>query len=282
MNGPRTMRWLADWRDVGRMVDRTDTFLREVDEELRREQLQKLWERYGMLVVGAAVLLLAAVGGYKWWESRRIAANEAAGARFEAASKLIADGKTEDGLKELGAIAQSGSAGYRTLARLQAAGASVKDGKSAQAIADLDALAKDAGIDPTFRDLAALQAAMLRVDGADWTEMENRLTPLMGEKAPWRSLAREALGLAAYKAGKLAEARKLFEEIVGDPSKPPTVGERAMLMLALLTDAEGSSAPAPAGVPVKVEEAPKAVPGKGDAPAAKGPAGKAPAKGEKK
>ncbi len=228
------------------MVDRTDTFLREVDEELRREQFAKLWQRYGMFIVGAAAMLLASIGGYKYWESRRIAGIEAAGARFEAATQLIAAGKPDEALKQFDDIAKGGAPGYRTLARLQVANARIKAGKPDEALAMFDVLAKDTAVEPLLRDYAALQAAMLRLDTADWTEMENRLTPLMVDSSPWRAMAREALGLAAYKAGKADEARKLFEQTLGDRLTPPSVSERAMLMLALLTDAEAAK-----GDPVK-------------------------------
>ena len=76
------------------MTDERDSLLREVDEELRREQMQKLWERYNGLILGGAALIILAVGGYKIMESRRIAAAEAAGAEYSAAMKLSDDNKT--------------------------------------------------------------------------------------------------------------------------------------------------------------------------------------------
>lgn len=237
------------------MVDRNEAFVREVDEELRREQLQKLWEKYGVLVVALVGLLLAGIGGYSYMKSSRIQASEAAGARFQAATRLVADGKTDDALKALGAIATGSSKGYQTLAGLQLAGLQAKADKIADAVAAYDAVAKDQTNDPIFRDFAALQAAMLRVDAADWTEMENRLTPLMSEASAWRALARETLGLAAYKAGKSDEARKLFEQALSDRATPPSASERAQLMLSLLTDSEAAKSaatvPTPAATPVK-------------------------------
>ena len=226
------------------MVDGTDTFVREVDEELRREQIQRIWARYGVVIVGAAALLLAGIGGYKYWESRKITAIEASGARFDAASRLAAEGKSDDALKEFEAIAKSSPQGYRTLARLQLAGAQIKAGKSDAALALYEALSKDTQVDALLRDFSALQAAMLRLDVADWTEMENRLTPLMVDKSPWRAMARETLGLAAYKAGKADEARKLFEQTLGDRLSPPAVAERAVLLMTLLTDAAAAKSPA--------------------------------------
>lgn len=223
---------------VDRSTDRTDTFLREVDEELRREQLQKLWNRYGMHVLVLAAMAVLAVGAYNWYWSRAIAAREAAGARFEQAMALAEAHKSEEALKSFAEIAKQGAGGYSTLARFQLAAATAKAGKAEEAVAAYEAIAKDTSVDELMQGLATLKAAMLRLDGADWTEMENRLRPLLTEKSAWRAMARETLGVAAYKAGKTAEARKLFEDLLSDRTAPHLVNERAMLMLSLLTDAD--------------------------------------------
>ena len=242
------------------MVDRNEAFVREVDEDMRRDQFQQLWSSYGVFIVGAAVLLLAAIAGYKFWENRRVAQADAAGAQFAVAMQLAADGKGDEALKQFDAIAKGSAAGYQTLARLQLANGRVKAGQPAEALPLYDALAKDTSTDAVVRDFSALQAALLRLDTADWNEMELRLTPLLVDTSPWRAMAREALGLAAYKAGKTDESRKLFEQMLGDRMAPPSVSERALLMLALLTDAEAAKAAsqpakAPDKTPDKTEKA---------------------------
>ncbi len=95
------------------MADDRDSLLREVDEELRREQMQKLWDRYNGLILGAAALVVLAVGGYKLLESRRINAAETAGTEFTAAENLSDDKKKDEAEKAFATIAQNGPAGYR-------------------------------------------------------------------------------------------------------------------------------------------------------------------------
>ena len=80
-------------------------------------------------------------------------------------------------------------------------------GKTAEAVAAFEAIAKESGVDPLLADYAALQAAMLRLDSASWTDMQNRLNGLAADGNAWRFSARELLGLAAQKAGKTEEAR---------------------------------------------------------------------------
>lgn len=246
------------------MVDRNDSFLREVNEEVRREQLMKLWERFGTVIIAGVVLLIGGVAVYKWNESRRIAEEQRTGARFEAASRLAAERKTDDAMAAFAAIAKDGPAGYGALARVRIAGEHAKAGRTAEALSAYEALSADTATDQLLRDFAALQAAMLRLDHADWTEMKNRLTPLVGEQGAWRAQAREILGLAALKAGQSEEATKLFEQILGDRAATGGLSRRAQEMLAVLTDRAAAKSAAPSQAPA----APDAK-GKNGEPAAK-------------
>lgn len=249
------------------MVDRNDSFLREVNEEIRRDQLRKLWERFGIFIVAGVVLLFVGVGVYQWNESRRISSEQAAGASFETATRLAAEGKVEDALKLLDDIAKSGPPGYSALARLRVAAEHIKANRTAEALAAYEALAASSGVDPLLRDFATLQAAMLRLDQADWTEMKNRLTPLLDEKQPWRAEARELLGIAALKAGNSEEATKLFEQLLGDRAATSGMSRRAQELLAVLTDAAATkNAPAAGEKAAPVAEDAK---GKESEPAAK-------------
>jgi hypothetical protein len=233
------------------MTDQRDSLAREIDEELRREQLLKLWEQYGTYLIVAAVLIIAGIGGFKYYEHYRIQAAEAAGGRFTAAAREAGqDSKKAEAQKALEEVARSAPAGYSALARLRLAAAEREAGKTAQAAAAFESIAKESGLDPLLADYAQLQAAMLRLDSANWTEMQNRLTDLVAESNPWRFSARELLGLAAQKAGKTDEARTQFQRLLSDRNTPPSIGGRARIMLAMLTEAElANAAPAAASAP---------------------------------
>lgn len=233
------------------MVDQRDSLAREIDEELRREQLLKLWERYGIYAVAAAVLIVLGIGGFKYYEHRRIQAAEAAGASLAKASREAAQSKAAGVHKELEALAANAPGGYAVLAKLRLAAAAREAGKTAEAAAAYEAIAK-AGADPLLADYARLQAAMLTVDSASWTDTQNRLNVIAADGNPWRFSARELLGLAAQKAGKLDEARSEFQRLLGDRATPPSIAERARVMMAMLTEAElakpqAAQTPAPAG-----------------------------------
>lgn len=228
------------------MVDNNDALFREVGEELRREQFAKLWDRFGIYFIGLAVAVVVAVAGAKLWESQRLAAANKAGAEYEAAVSLLSSGKSEEALKAFEAIGSTGPNGYASLARLSEAGAYLKLDKRPEALAVFDKLADDRSADPLLSNFARLQAASLRLGEADFTEMQNRLSPLTADDSPWRFTARELLGTAALKAGKLDEARATLAPLLADPGLGQAANERISRLMAKLATAELGGAPSPA------------------------------------
>jgi hypothetical protein len=239
------------------MAETKDMLAREIDEELRREQLLKIWEKYGTYILLAALVVVIGVGGYKYNEYRRTQESEATGDRFVFAIRDAAVKKTAEAQKAFEGMVSTGPAGYATLARLRLANAERAAGNTAKAAAAYDAIAKDANVDPLLADFAKLQGAMLRLDTASFTDIKNRLNPLTSEKNAWRYSARELVGLAAFKAGRLGEARTTFQRLLTDRTTPPGVTERARVMLAVVTEAEAAaqSATQKSDLPAKSEPA---------------------------
>lgn len=207
--------------------------LREVDEELRRERYQKLWERYGIYVLGAAFVLVVAVAGWRGWEWYATREASRAGARFETALELDAAGKQTEADEILAGLAKDAPRGYRTLARFRTAAELSKRDNPAGAAA-YDALADDTSIESSFRDLARVRAALVLVDTASVSEIARRLDPLIAGNSAFKASAREIMALSRFRAGEREAARRLFAEIVADPETPPSLRSRAQLMLALL------------------------------------------------
>ena len=204
----------------------------EVDEEVRREKLQKLWDRYGNYAIALAFLVVAAVAGwrgYDYWQTKKAAE---IGARFDAAAVLSEEGKHEEAEKAFAKLSAEGTAGYRVLARLrEAAELATRDPKGAVALYD-DIAASSATGQP-LQDLAAVRAAMILVDSAPLDEITRRLEPRAQAGAPFRHTARELMALAAWRAGDKAAVRKWSELIRTDPETPATVRSRIDVLMAL-------------------------------------------------
>jgi hypothetical protein len=213
-----------------------NSFFREVDDAVRQDQYKKLWDKYGVLILVAAACLIVGVASYKGWTYWQGRQGQKAGAEFSQALTLesppASDTKKAEAMFD--ALAKSGPEGYQVLARFQIAAAAARDGKTDKAVADYDALATDSKVDSILQGLAAIQAATLRLDTADYSEMERRLKGFTGSDNPWRFSARELLGLSAYQHNDMRVAEEQFTELLGDQGTPPNLRDRANMMLALI------------------------------------------------
>lgn len=220
----------------------TDIF-HEIEEDLRRERLRRLWDRFGGFIIALVVLIVVGAGGwsgYVYWQNQRA---EEAGNAFLQASVLMEEGKYAEAEAAFNALAQDAPAGYRTIARLRAANAAAAQNPAA-GIKALDALAADTRVDPLVRDMAALRAALLMVDTASLPEVRSRVEGLISvPSGPVRNSAREVLALAQIRAGESAEANKTAMAIIEDVEATPGLRSRAELIRRITT---ASTSPAPA------------------------------------
>jgi hypothetical protein len=205
----------------------------EVQEEVRREQLKKLWERYSTLIVTVAVLIVAGVGGwrgYAYWEGKKA---QAAGAQFDAAVALADQKKTAEAEAAFLKIAGEAPQGYRTLAKFRAAGElAARD--TAGAVKLYDEIAADRNAAAVEQDLAALRAGALLVDTAPFAEIKTRLEPLTGPNRTYRHSARELLAVAAWRGKDMTAARQWIDLINTDALTPQTLRSRMEALQALL------------------------------------------------
>ncbi len=208
-------------------------FFREVNDDYRRDQVARIWRRYSGVLIGLAVLVVAAVGGWRYWQHSEALRAEAAAARFDAAVRLTRDGKAEEGEKALDALAAEAPAGYRLLARFRAAAEAGKRNATEGAKA-YDALADDNAIESGMRDLARLRAAMLRLDDANPALAVTSLQGLATPTNPWRASAREMLGVEALKRGDYEAAGRWFDQIAADRETPQGLRQRLEIYIALV------------------------------------------------
>jgi len=211
----------------------------EVDEEVRREHLKKLWDRYSIYLIALAVLIVAGMAawrGYEYWVAKKAAA---AGAEFEAAIALNEEGKRAAAEAAFAKVASEAPAGYRVLARMRAAGA-LAQSKPADAVKAYDEISADASLGTIWQDLAAVRAGLLVVDTAPLADMRRRLDPVAEPTRSFRHTARELLALSAWRNHDVAAARKYIDMIAGDAESPIGVRARADVLSALIT-ADGKS-----------------------------------------
>lgn len=212
---------------------KSEEFIREVDEELRRDRLAVAWRRYGGAVVGLALLAVLGTAGKVVWDRWRQQELAAEAGRYAAAEEALAAARPADAAAALAALAADGQTGYATLARLREAEAKLALKDEAGADAALEALAQGGGAagDPILRDLGTVLAAAREIDAGDPAALRARLEPVAAAGSPWRDLARELLAVLAIRAGDLDSARKLLGEIAGDAGVPASQKSRAQELL---------------------------------------------------
>ena len=205
----------------------------EVDEEVRRDQLKKLWDQYSIYIIAGALLIIAGVGGWRGYQYLEAQKAAAAGAAFDQAVELSEQNKHAEAEAAFNDLAAKAPSGYRMLARLRAA-AEVASRDPQAAAKMYDDISADRSVGAEERDLAKVRAAGLLLDTASYPDMLQRLEASTGPEATFRHTARELLALSAWRAGDMAAARKWLDLIANDGETPPSLRSRAEAMQALL------------------------------------------------
>jgi hypothetical protein len=218
-----------------------DSFFREVNEELRRDQAKALWERFGPAVIGLAVAVVLGTAAYVGWEYWVETRANKSGDDFSAALQLANSGKSDEALAAFDALEKDGYGAYPVLARMRAATVLFEKGDFAGAVKEFDEVANDSSIPGSIRDLARLRAALILVDNGSYDEVSARAEPLIADTNTMRHSAREALGLSAWKAGKTKDALALFDQIASDDGAPRNLRQRATLMSELIRGSGAAS-----------------------------------------
>jgi hypothetical protein len=210
----------------------TDIF-REVDEDVRRAKVEAIWKRYGNLISGAALVIVLAAAGWQVYGRVLLKQEERASAKFQTAIEAAEAGDITRTQSLLESVIKKGPDGYRLLAHFRAAAETGKSDPQAAA-AIYDELAGEAKLGPTLQGMARLRAATLLADSLSAADLAKRLEPLLGTANPWRSLARELVGLANLKAGDFDAAGRSFDDIVTDPEAPLDLRQRVEIYLGLV------------------------------------------------
>ncbi len=251
----------------------TDIF-REVEEDVRRERIGKLWKAYGNYVIAAIVLLFVGIGGWQLWERHEQEERAKVAAAFIAAQRISNPQAAAGAFVD---VARTAPKGYASVARLAEAAAMAASGQQASAIDLYKQIAKDDS--GPIGMVARLRAAWAMSDNVSRTDLEDLLKPLNQPGSAWRENAQEVLAYADYRAMDMKSALARFSELAADPQAPDSTRRRAEAMAAYLKNGGAVSfgtvppeMPPPAATPAPTPAAPA------QAPAQQAPANQAPAK----
>ena len=224
--------------------DISDTFVREVDENLRRDQLRDFFKAYGNWLILAVVLFLAASGGFIWWKQHQVQQHETQVEKLAQVYKDIGSGSTGRAPQQLGELSKSGAKAVRASAMFARAALALQQNDVKLATGTFKSIADDSGLPKPYRDAALIRRTALEFDQMKPEDVIATLEPLAKPGEPWFGTAGELTALAMVKQGKRQEAGQLFAAIAKDPGVPQTIRARAVQVAGTLgVDASNAIGP---------------------------------------
>ncbi len=211
-----------------------EAFLREVDEELRKDQALHVWQNYGRWIIVGIVVALGAFGGYLYWQHHSEGERAVEGDKYAAAFKALGENKPQLAETSLKELAESGTPGFSASARFTQATVLLQKNDLKGAAALFGAIAADADVPQEFRDLALIRQTMVEYDTMKPEAVVARLGGLAVKDSPWYGSAGELVAGAYLRQGKRAEAGKLYGAIAKDESVPRSIRQRAVQMAGVL------------------------------------------------
>ncbi len=206
----------------------------EVDEELRRDRAKLLWDKYGKIVIAAAVLVVLATSGNVFWRNYTATQRVENAQQFLEAAGLARAGQRDQAIDAFLALAEDAQEGYALVARFRAAGLKAESGDIEGAVADYAALAADSGVEPLYQELATLLRVMSEGESADPGALLQELEPLAVAGKPWRHTARELMAAQHLRLGETEQAGQALRELADDLEAPRGTRARASEMLRAL------------------------------------------------
>jgi hypothetical protein len=208
--------------------DISETFLREVDENLRRDQMRDFAKKYGNWIIAALILFLAASGGFIWWQQHQVKRSEAQVEEISTIYRDIGAGNAAKGPKQLDGLAKSGNKAIRASALFTSAALALEKNDHKLAIAKYREIAGDGGLPQSYRDAALIRQTALEFDQIKPDEVISRMSPFAKPGNAWFGTAGEMTALAMIKQGKKDEAGRLFAAIAKDKSVPDAIRARSV------------------------------------------------------
>jgi hypothetical protein len=231
-------------------TDPAETFVREVDENLRRDQLRDMAQAYGKWIVGALVVFLAAIGGYLYWQHHQDKQAIADSEAMSAALDKVGSGNVKGAQADMVPLSDSSNDVTRATALLGRATLAVQQSDRKTASALFRQVAEDDGLPQPFRDLATVRGTMVDFDTMKPDDVITRLKPLVEPGKPFFGSAGELTAMAMLAKGDRTGAGQLFARIAADRQVPESIRNRAVQVAGSLgVDASASITGDPAATP---------------------------------
>ena len=211
-------------------------FFREVEEDLQKEQLKKVWDKYGTLIVIVVVAALSFAAGFEGFKAWREELRQRDSIAYENAKILIEQQDFEAAIKVLDEIAVKAKTGYGITAAIEKATLLVEIGQKEDGILELEKVYQNSKTPKVFKDLVAIKMAGYLIDDGSKEKILALIEPLTYESSAWRSLALELKALLFLREGNKKFAVNYLNSIINDNSAHQRIRARAVEMVSVLEE----------------------------------------------
>ncbi|MCV3272595.1 hypothetical protein [Roseobacter sinensis] len=208
----------------------TDSFINEVNEEVRRDRLYGYLRRYGWIGVLLVVLI---VGGAAWTEYRKAVARNEAQALGDGMLAALSATNAEDRAAALSGLGADDPTAQALVSMLRASSAQ-EAGDIEAAVAALNAVAVNGEVNPIYRQIASFKALTLQADTLDADSRRQQFEALAAPGGAMRLLALEQLALMDVAAGETDAAIAGYQDILRDAAVTPDLQQRALQVIVAL------------------------------------------------
>lgn len=208
-------------------------FLREVDEELRRDEIARAARRYGVAALAVVLALILGFGAWLLWQAHE---QSVAGDEGQALSKADDDLTAHPDIAPpaLADLTQSRTVGYRALALMSQGDVLVQKKDLRGAAAKFGEVAADTSVAAPFRDLALVRQTTAEFDTLKPDLVVARLRGIAVPGNPWFGSAGELVAVSYLRMGRRDLAGVLYGQIARDPQMNETTRQRAVQMAGVL------------------------------------------------
>lgn len=213
-----------------------DSFIDEINEDLKHENLKKIWDKYGLYIIIFVIAAIAAAVSFESIKAWRIRHHQDVSNVYAYAQNLKEMGKYEESNKVLADLQKNGGGIYADIAEMQIANNLVLQNKVSDAIAIYEKMAANKDLNPQVREVAILKLASFKLDNAPAAEIETLLTPVINNNPNWAPIAKSMLAMLAVREKDLNKAKALYEEIASDSNSPDSLKVKAQDMVAVLKE----------------------------------------------
>ena len=204
-------------------MSETDSFIQEVTEEVRQDQMLRYWKKYGAFVIGGVALIVAGAAAWNWSVSQEQAAAEARGAAFLSTDPVDTEAQMT--------LVSNIEGPANLVAELNAAAAFADSGDTKEATARYSAISGREGVAKVYRDIATLQQVRVAANTEGAAVSTTPLDALVTGGSAFRLLALELRGALKIANGDLEGGHADLNAVIADPLATGSLRQRAGALL---------------------------------------------------